>query len=191
MRNSGLQLLGLTEVVMRAFSESRTSELDDPLIPFGVFPLIDGKGNVTGADEKRHRGRRHAGLRERRFEFCFIVLRIAAQRARRRHVGDHQADRPITFGLEREDAFVFECAGQYHGKRNRFAEHRRDRLRVIMLRQDAIDCRAQPDETPAQRKGIDPKGLDEIVGGGVAGRIQDRAFQSSKNEKSVVIRGVR
>jgi hypothetical protein len=91
-------------------------------------------------------------------------LRIAAHRARSRDIGDNQPDRPVALGLQRKDAVIFQHAREHDGQGDRLAEDRRHRLRIIMLRQDAIDSRPETHEAPAQRERIDAERLDQIVG---------------------------
>ncbi len=102
---------------------------------------------------------------------------IAAQGAGGRHVGHHQADRPVALGLQRKDAVIFERPRQHDGKGDRLAQHRRHRLGVGVLRQDAVDRRTKPDEPAAQREGIDPEGLDKVVQPGVRREAQTQMLR--------------
>ena len=47
----GCDLFGLTEIIMRAFAETRAFERYDALIAFGIRPLIDGEGEMSGAEQ--------------------------------------------------------------------------------------------------------------------------------------------
>ena len=114
----------------------------------------------------------NAGRRPRGVELCRVVLGIAAHGAIGRHVGDDQPDRPVALGLQGEDAVIFERAGEQHGKGDRLAEHRRDRLGIGVLRQDPVDRRAEPHQAAAQRERVDLKRLDQIVGRGAAGELK-------------------
>ena len=176
--DAGLDLLRLPEIVLGAFREVAADQLDDALIALGVLALIDREGDIAGADQFRHRRalpRRQVLFGEPRA----VVLRIAAHRALGRDIGDDEAHRPIAFRLQREDAVIFERAGQHHGERDRLAENRRYRFGVIVLRQDAIDRRAEPYQPAAERERVNAKGLDEIVGSRFSFRRQQKtpAFQ--------------
>ena len=47
----GLDLLGLAEIVLGAFGQGRAGQFDDALIALGVLALIDGEGDIAGADQ--------------------------------------------------------------------------------------------------------------------------------------------
>src|SRR5215831_18720136 len=60
-----------------------------------------------------------------------------------------------------------------------------------MLRQNAVDRRTQPHKAAAQRKGIDPEWLDQIIGGGICARAQNQYAPASCQERnygSIVVR---
>ena len=164
--------------MLGAFGEGGADQFDDTLIALGVLALIDRKGDIAAADHLRHR-RALAGAQADLPEAFCVVLRIAAHRALGRHIGDDEAHRPIAFRLQGEDAVIFERAGQHHGERDRLAENRRYRLGVIVLRQDAVDRRAEPYQSSAQRERVNAKGLDEIVGSRFSFKRQQKtpAFQ--------------
>ena len=153
--------------MLRALGQVRAGQLDDALVALGILALVDRERDIAGADQLRHR-RAAARLRHRprrhRVEPVAVVLRIAAHRALGRDVGDDQPDRPVALGLQRKDAVIFELPGEHDGQGDRLAEHRRHRLRIVVLRQDAVDRRPQPHQAAAQCKRIDAKRLDQIVG---------------------------
>ena len=142
----GLHLLGLAEIMLRALGQRVADQLDDRLVTLGILALIDGKGDVAAADQIGHgRAVPRAQTRlQRRFEPLGIVLGIAAHRPVCRYVGHDQAHRAVAFGLQRKDAVIFQRAGEHDCQGDRLAEDRRHRIRVIVLRQDAVDRRPQP-----------------------------------------------
>src|SRR6185437_296521 len=164
----GLDLLGLAEIMMGAFGQRRTLQLDDALIAIGMLALVDGEGEMAGAQQARHRIAETACAGRRRLdrfrEPLGIILRIAAYRAGAGHVGDQQADRPIAARLQGEDAVIFERARQSRGERDRLAQHQRHRFRIVVTLQYLIQYRAEPHETAAQPGPVDLKRLDKIVG---------------------------
>ncbi len=93
-----------------------------------------------------------------------IELRVAAHGAGCGDVGDHQPDRPVALGLEREDAVVFERARQRHGERDGLAQQRRHRFGIVMPGQDLVERRPKPHQPPAQAEGVDLERLNEVVG---------------------------
>src|SRR6185437_8210053 len=58
-----LDLLRLAEVMVRALAESGALELDDALVAVGMLALVDGEGDVAGAEEARHRAGERGGAR--------------------------------------------------------------------------------------------------------------------------------
>jgi hypothetical protein len=72
-----------------------------------MLALIDREGEIAGAEELRH----GPGFAERLHRLR-VVLGITAHGAGRSDIGDHQPDRPVALGLEREDAFVFQRTGK-------------------------------------------------------------------------------
>ncbi len=93
-----------------------------------------------------------------------VILCIAAHRAVGRDIGDDQPDRAVAFGLQREDAVIFERARQHHGERDRFAQHHRDRFGIGVLGEDVVESGSEPHQPSPQREGIDAERLDEVVG---------------------------
>ena len=80
--DAGLDLLRLAEIMLRAFGEGRAGQLDDALIALGVLALIDGEGDIAGAEQPRHR--RADAARRRPVPARASPHRIAHSRAPRR-----------------------------------------------------------------------------------------------------------
>ncbi len=76
---TGLQLLGLLEIVLHALHQIGADQLDDALITLGVLALVDGEGQIAAAEQARQarigrQGRHRLG----------VELGVAAHAAGRR-----------------------------------------------------------------------------------------------------------
>ena len=168
--------------MLGAVGQGRPRQLDDPLVAVGVLALIDSKGDIALAEQARHRQLGRARLDrpcpgQHDVQLCRIVLGIAAHSTIGRHIRHDHPDRPVALGLKGKDAVIFEGAGEQHGKGDRLSEHRRDRLGIGVLRQDAVDRRAEPHQAAAQRERIDLKRLDQIIRRGAVGGAQIGALR--------------
>ena len=124
---AGLQLLRLAEIVVHAFAQRRAVQLDDALVAVGVLALVDGEGEIAGAEQARHR--RPAPRCDIAATLVGVELGIAAHRALAGDVGHHQLDRPVALGLQGEDALVFEGAGERRRQRHHLGQQLGDAVR--------------------------------------------------------------
>ena len=155
-----LDLLGLAEIVVHRVDEAGSDNLDEALVAFGIRPLVDREGKMSGADQARRRG--PGG--DHRGQALAIVLRIAAHRAIGGDiVRDQQLDRPVGARLQRQDAVELEHRGDRRGENDEFAEPRRDGVGIVVPAEDGIDRRAQPHQPAAQPVRLDLEGLNEVV----------------------------
>jgi len=154
----GLELLRLAEVVRQNLGQGLALKLDDALVALGVDALVDGEGHVALAHQGAGAGRSSAGRREARL----VVFRIAAQLARRGHVRDQHADRPVALGLQGEDAVELQETGEHTGQRQKLAEQSGHRLRVVVAVQDRVDQRAHAHQAAAQGRDLEQEGLDLV-----------------------------
>ncbi len=154
-----LQLFRLAKIVMHAVAEGRAIQIDDTLIAVGEIALIDGEGKVTRTQQARHGG--VILLRQARR----IELRVAAHRTRAGDVGNHQPDRTIARGLQREDTLIFQGAGQQCREGQHLRQHPRHDGGIIVTAQDFIGQRAQPDQASAQALRLDLERQDAVVCG--------------------------
>ena len=163
-----VELLRLAKIMLCTLGQRFTFERDHALVAVHFLALVDREGEIAFTDQRAHR--LAVGLVEPRF----IETGIAAQvhRCRCAFVGigidDEQVDRTITLDLKAEDTVELERRGQRRGQRQRLAEQARDRVRIVMSRQDLVDQRPKPCHAAVQQRPIrtDPvylEGLDEVV----------------------------
>ncbi len=114
-RDTGIELLRLLEVIDHAIGHIAAGQLDNALIPLGMGTLVDGKGQIATAKdggEARLMGRpvdtgEIAEIFLHRRQLFLIEFGITTDRPAAGHIDDHHGDRPVTAGLEREDAVIF------------------------------------------------------------------------------------
>ena len=142
---------------MHAIGERRPGQLDDALIALGEIALIDGEGEMAGAQQAGNGGVAR-GRQARRIE-----LGIAAQRSAAADIGDHQAHRPVAGGLQGEDALVFQGAGQQGRQPQHLGQEPGDRGGIVVAMQDLVGQRAQPRQTAPEALRFDLERQDQVV----------------------------
>jgi hypothetical protein len=127
---------------MHALGERGAGQLDDALVALGMLTLIDGEGEIAGAQQARHRERTAFSGGADRGETLGVELGVAAHIAAAGNVGHHQPDRPIALGLQGEDAVIFERAGQCRRQRQHLRQQGRHVLGVAMPVEHALHQRS-------------------------------------------------
>jgi len=121
------------------------SSENDALVALGIAAAVNGHGEMAIAKEPAvgRKLRKPLGREPG----------IAAQPSRHLIVGDEEIDRAVGRGLEDELTLIFERGAKQRRERNGLAEKLRDRLWIIVAREDDVDRRPKFHE-PAENVGV-------------------------------------
>src|SRR5262249_18500687 len=143
--DEGRELLGLPEISVCRFREALALERNDALVALGIAAAINGHGEMAIAKEPTV-GRK-----------CGTAFGrepgIAAHLPRHLIVSDEEIDRAVSRGLEDELTLIFERGAEQRRERDRLAEKLRDRLWIIVAREDGVH-RSPKFHEPAQNVGV-------------------------------------
>ena len=152
-------LLRLAEILVRGLLQALAFQGDDALIAAGGGALVDGHGQVAGADQ--------VGVLERSGAEGGHPLRVeargGAQAVRRLEIDHDHRHRTVGLGLELEPALELQRGAEQHRERRSLAEQPRHRIRVAVAAQDRVDGGAEPDDAPAHVQRLHGEGQHGIV----------------------------
>ena len=101
--------------------------------------------------------------RRNRRQLVGVESGVAAQVTGAGDIGDNGPHGAVALGLERENTVVFQRPGEAGGERQDLRQQTRHRLGIAVAGQHRVDRRPQPHAAPAQAKGLDLKGQNQIV----------------------------
>ena len=164
---AGVDLLGFAEISAGAIGQGGALESNDALVAFGMSALINGEGQIATAQQAGYRSTAIDGAvvarRRNRRHLVGVESGVAAQVTGAGDIGDNGPHGAVSLGLERENTVVFQRPGEAGGERQDLRQQTRHRLGIAVAGQHRVDRRPQPHAAPAQAKGLDLKGQNQIV----------------------------
>ena len=153
------------EIVHRHVGEGGAFDRHDALVAIHVGALVDGEGEIAGAEQGGGGGVLVGG--QELGELVGFGAGIAAERAGFGAIGEQHGHRAVPFRLEGKGAAELERAGEAGREGERLARERGDARVVVMAREQRVGERAEADQAAAdgaagQEEGRDAAGHDDV-----------------------------